>query len=93
MGGSGSMLYAIKALKQNRALLKKHRNRNATAVSYPKTKTKIKFKKASPKVMEQLQKQLKKDKRQELKMTIISMLTAACFIGILYWLFTANTLL
>lgn len=79
MAGEGHMLHAIKSLKANRALLKKHRSKNKNSLTSDSV-TRVEFKKVSD---EQL-KLVKKDIREKAKKAqIISMVQFGCILLIL----------
>jgi hypothetical protein len=86
MGGEGSMLHAIKTLKQNRALLKKRRSKNANDL-IGDGQTKVEFKTVSPEEMAIIKESIRAEARKKRKKDIILAVVVLVALGILVlWL-------
>ncbi len=90
MGGEGSMAYAIKSLKQNRALLKKRKFKDIKdLLRYETENTQVNFKKVSPtelfKIKQKIRKEAKQQKRVLAFIYAISILLSIVFIFFIFW--------
>lgn len=63
MGGEGSMMHAIKSLKNNRSLLSKRKEKGALSGSYENIKLK-ELPKATPEQLLKIKKKLKRENRE-----------------------------
>ncbi len=86
MGGEGSMLSAIKTLKQNRALLKKRKLRELKDVLYAESgKTELEFTQISPKELDALKFQIR-EKAKKARITEIFIYLASIIVTFLiFW--------
>ncbi len=83
MGGEGSMMHAIKSLKENRSLLKKRKLKSKDDVYGRKSITKLHFKKSTPRDINRIKKmmfiQQEKEKRGMLYAAIVTVLLIFVF--------------
>ncbi len=90
MGGEGSMAYAIKSLKQNRALLKKRKFKDIKdLLRYETESTQVHFKKVRLtelfKIKQKIRKEAKQQKRMLAFIYAISVLLSIAFIFLIFW--------
>ena len=88
MGGEGSMLHAIKSLKNNRALVKKRKSRSHSDLLLDgNSKTQVEFKKVSPQELERIKDEIRKEARRgRLKELVICILVFGIILGWIFWL-------
>lgn len=88
MGGEGSMLHALKSLKNNRALLKKRKSRSQNELLLDATgKTKVEFKEVEPEELERIKSEIRKEARKsKIRELIICILVFGIILTWLFWL-------
>ncbi len=88
MAGEGSMLHAIKSLKQNRALLKKRRAKKQE-ISYGSDVTMVEFKEVSPEELERVKKKIRTEASQSKRHDILIFIVALIVVALAgyYWFF------
>ena len=91
MGGEGSMLHAIKSLKNNRALVKKRKSRSHNDLLLEGTsKTKIEFKKVSADELERIKAEIRLESRKaKLKELVIFLIVVALMIALVIWIYSS----
>lgn len=86
MGGEGSMLHAIKSLKQNRALLKKRRSKNANDYIGDGV-TKVEFKKVNAAELKAIKSAIRAEARKTRNREILLAVAVAAAMGLfVIWL-------
>tara|TARA_R110000796_G_scaffold88850_6_gene192099 strand:+ start:169069 stop:169338 length:270 start_codon:yes stop_codon:yes gene_type:complete len=86
MSGAGHMLYAIKALKANRDLLKKRTLRNKTDFKRKTDGDKPVFKKTTPEQMRAVRAKIKRYKIKELRLNIFLLIISILIVFYLFWI-------
>lgn len=84
MGGEGSMMHAIKSLKQNRALMKKRKRRKRE--DYISTeRTELNLKRSTPQDMEINRKKIAVQKKKNLRATLYAIAVTILLLALFYW--------
>lgn len=86
MGGEGSMMHAIKSLKENRGLLKKRRLQSKDDVYGKKNVTRLQFKKSTPRDISRIKKMMFIQKQKENRLTFWAFVVTILLIAISYLL-------
>ncbi|MEO2052316.1 MAG: hypothetical protein ABGX00_11185 [Allomuricauda sp.] len=86
MGGEGSMMHAIKSLKENRALLKRRRLKSKDDVYGKESVTQLHFKKATKKDLLRIRKQMFIQREKEIRRTWLAVLLTIIAFLVLYLL-------
>jgi hypothetical protein len=86
MGGEGSMMHAIKSLKENRALLKRRRLKSKDDVYGKESVTQLQFKKATKKDLLRIRKQMFIQREKEIRRTWLAVLLTIIAFLVLYLL-------
>ncbi|MBO0323334.1 hypothetical protein J0X14_13580 [Muricauda sp. CAU 1633] len=88
MGGEGSMMHAIKSLKENRSLLKKRKLKSKDDVYGRKSITKLYFKKSTPRDINRIKKMMFIQKEKEKRGMFYAAIATVLLFFIFYLLLT-----
>jgi len=89
MGGEGSMMHAIKSLKENRALLKRRKLRSKDDIFGVSSTTKLEFKKTRPEDMAKIRLRIEKEKKKIRRINLFAAITTFAII-LLVVLYVSN---
>lgn len=83
MGGEGSMMHAIKSLKQNRALVKKRKRRNREDY-ISSARTELNLKKSTAQDMMVIRQKIAVQKKKNLRATVYAVVATVLLLVLLY---------
>jgi len=85
MGGEGAMMAMINAIKNNKSLLAKRKDKKALSGSYGNAK--LNFKEATPEMLQEIRERLKKERKQRMiKTVVVSIIVFAVFLTFLIFI-------
>ncbi|MEW2921980.1 hypothetical protein AB1A65_10965 [Muricauda sp. ANG21] len=88
MGGEGSMMHAIKSLKENRSLLKKRKLQSKDDVYGKKNVTKLYLKKSTPRDIARIKKMMFIEREKEKRRVFYAAIATILIVFVLYLLLT-----